>query len=69
MGTLTKADFTDREYETMGLLADGASAKNIANRLFLSINTVTTHRKNILSKSQAPNTTALLVYCVRRGWL
>lgn len=69
MGTLTKADFTDREYEIMGLLADGASAKDIANRLYLSINTVTTHRKNILSKSQAFNTKALLVYCVRRGWL
>lgn len=70
MGThLTKGDFTDREYEILGLIAQGKSAKEIALNLFLSINTVTTHRKNILNKSKAPNTTALVVHCVRKGWL
>lgn len=70
MGThLTKGDFTDREYEILNLLAEGDSAKDIARKLFLSINTVTTHRKNLLYKSQAPNTTALVVHCVRKGWL
>lgn len=69
MGTLTKTAFTDREYEILSLLAEGASAKEIAHKLFLSINTVTTHRKNILSKSNAPNTTALVVHLVRRGWI
>jgi len=69
MGTLTRSDFTDREFEILSLLAEGASAKQIAHQLFLSINTVTTHRKNILNKSNAPNTTALVVYLVRKGWL
>jgi DNA-binding NarL/FixJ family response regulator len=66
---LTKAAFTDREYEIMSMLAQGDSAKDIARKLFLSINTITTHRKNLLHKSQAPNTTALIVYCVRKGWI
>lgn len=69
MSTLTKSDFTDREFEILGLLAEGASAKQIAHQLFLSINTVTTHRKNILNKSNAPNTTALVVHLVRKGWI
>jgi DNA-binding CsgD family transcriptional regulator len=69
MGTLTQSDFTNREYEILVLMADRASAKQIALQLFLSINTVNTHRKNILQKSKAPNTTALVVHLVRRGSL
>ncbi|MCO6360017.1 response regulator transcription factor [Roseivirga pacifica] len=61
--------FTDREFEILSLLADGASAKQIAHRLFVSVNTVTTHRKNILSKTTAPNTTALVAKCIRMGWI
>jgi DNA-binding NarL/FixJ family response regulator len=66
---LTKADFTNREIEILSLFAQGESAREIANKLFLSVYTVMTHRKNLLRKSQAPNTTALVVYCVRKGWL
>jgi len=66
METLTQSDFTNREYEILVLMADGASIKQIAHRLFLSINT---HRKNILQKSKAPNTIALVVHLVRRGRL
>jgi DNA-binding CsgD family transcriptional regulator len=61
--------FTDREFEIISLMAEGASAKDIANHLFVSINTVTTHRKNILGKTTAPNTTALVAKCIRLGWI
>jgi DNA-binding NarL/FixJ family response regulator len=61
--------FTDREFEIISLLADGASAKEIANYLFVSVNTITTHKRNILSKTTAPNTTSLVAKCIRMGWI
>jgi DNA-binding NarL/FixJ family response regulator len=61
--------FTVREFEILSLLAEGASAKEIANDLFVSVNTVTTHKKNILSKTTAPNTTSLIAKCIRLGWI
>ncbi|TDX83318.1 response regulator transcription factor [Epilithonimonas xixisoli] len=43
---------TKREIEILSLLAKGYSAKNISESLDLSYHTVTTHRKNILSKTE-----------------
>ncbi|OEK06295.1 response regulator transcription factor [Roseivirga misakiensis] len=60
-------DFTKREFEIINLLADGNRAKDIASTLFVSEFTVRTHLKNILRKSQARNTTALVATCIRQG--
>lgn len=52
-------DFTSREHEVLGLLCKGLSYKSIADKLFVSIETVHFHIKNIYrklhvnSKSQA----------------
>tara|TARA_A100000171_G_scaffold25103_1_gene23438 strand:- start:1580 stop:1795 length:216 start_codon:yes stop_codon:yes gene_type:complete len=62
-----RLDFTAREFEIINLLAEGNSAKEIADELFVSIDTVKTHRKNILRKSEARNTTELVVRCIRTG--
>ncbi|MGW8122258.1 response regulator transcription factor [Roseivirga echinicomitans] len=59
--------FTDREFEIINLLAEGNSAKEIASELFVTLDTVKTHRKNILRKTEARNTTALVVRCLRTG--
>lgn len=54
-----KIDFTSREHEVLGLLCKGLSYKSIADKLFVSIETVHFHIKNIYrklhvnSKSQA----------------
>jgi DNA-binding NarL/FixJ family response regulator len=66
---LTKADFTNREIEILALLAQGANANAIAEKLYLSPDTIKTHKRNVLRKTQAPNTIALVVHCVRMGWL
>ncbi|MFY0593799.1 response regulator transcription factor [Roseivirga sp.] len=60
-------NFTNREFEIINLLADGNRAKDIATELFVSEFTVRTHLKNILKKSQARNTTALVATCIRQG--
>jgi len=41
---------TQREQEVLGLVATGASDKEIADALFISLNTVKSHVRNILAK-------------------
>ncbi len=53
--TIPKAEFDTlglsiRETEIIHLIAEGLANKEIAERLFLSIHTVKTHRKNIIKK-------------------
>jgi hypothetical protein len=44
-------DLSLREFEILRLIESGLSSKEIADKLFLSIHTVNTHRSNILEKS------------------
>ena len=59
--------FSDRELEIIRLLADGQSNKMIAEVLFISPETVRTHRKNILEKSRCDNSLQLVAHCIRNG--
>jgi DNA-binding CsgD family transcriptional regulator len=43
--------FTAREFEIIQLISKGLSSKLIAGRLFLSLHTINTHRRNILKKA------------------
>lgn len=49
---------TDRELEVLGLLATGKPNREIADELFVSLNTVKKHITHILDKLGAPNRTA-----------
>ena len=60
---------TDRELEVIKLIAEGYSNKEMADRLFLSTHTVTTHRKNIMSKLGVNNTAGLVMFAVRENLL
>ncbi|MEO7263296.1 MAG: response regulator transcription factor [Ferruginibacter sp.] len=53
---------THRETEIICLIADGMTNQQIAERLFISVHTVDTHRKNMLSKLGLKNTAALVKY-------
>jgi DNA-binding CsgD family transcriptional regulator len=53
-----------REIEIVSLLAKGYSSKIIAEKLFISENTVSTHRKNILRKTGAKSTPELVSRCL-----
>lgn len=59
--------FTKRELEVIRLLADGQSNKMIADILYISPETVCTHRKKILEKSECANSNHLISYCIRNG--
>jgi DNA-binding NarL/FixJ family response regulator len=58
---------TAREREVLQLIAEGNSNKEIAARLFLSVHTVETHRKNILEKLHLHGPADLILFAVRRG--
>jgi len=51
-----KTILSTREVEVLGLVSKGFASKEIADKLFLSINTVNNHRQNILEKVRASNT-------------
>ena len=53
---------TDRETEVLSLIMQGLSNKLISQRLFISFETVRTHRKSIMKKIGVPNTAALVNY-------
>jgi DNA-binding NarL/FixJ family response regulator len=42
---------SDREFEIVNLIGSGMSSDQIAEKLFLSVHTVNTHRRNILDKT------------------
>jgi DNA-binding CsgD family transcriptional regulator len=53
---------TVREKEILSLIFQGLSSKAIAERLFTSIHTISTHRKNILQKLDCKNVAELMRY-------
>jgi len=51
---------TSREKEVLELIAEGLTNNEIAAKLFVSSNTVDTHRKSLLNKFAAKNTASLI---------
>ena len=60
---------TQREKELLELLAQGRTSETIAAELFISVNTVDTHRKNIISKLGARNITDAVRIAISKGLL
>ena len=61
--------FSDREFEILKCISQGMDSSEIAAKLFLSIHTVNTHRRNILEKSGKRNTHELVIELQDRGVL
>jgi DNA-binding CsgD family transcriptional regulator len=60
---------TSREKDVVILLIEGYSTKNIAEKLKISRETVSTHRKKILQKTEALNTADLVSKSILKGWI
>ena len=56
-----------REKEILTLISEGLTNSKIAAMLFLSSHTITTHRKNIMSKLGVKNTAGIVMYAVKSG--
>lgn len=59
-GTHKNELFTKRERQILTLLSDGKSSNEIAQELFISVNTVRNHRASMLLKAKVKNTVQLL---------
>lgn len=58
------ATLSEREKDIIRCVARGMSNKEIADKLYLSIHTVTTHRRNITSKLQIHSPAGLTIYAI-----
>ncbi len=58
---------TPRELEVLRMMADGLTNQEIADALFLSRRTATSHASNILGKLGPPSRTAAVAFTIRHG--
>ena len=66
---LSATILSQREVEVLRLLAAGKSNRDIADALCISLNTVATHVRNILTKTGTANRTEAAAYALRHGLL
>ena len=60
---------SEREFQIIKLIAEGLNSEQIAGKLFLSVNTVHTHRSNMLKKTGKESTADLILNLKERGLL
>ncbi len=58
---------SEREIEIIRLIANGYTTRQIADALFRSFHTITTHRKNIMKKLGINSSSELLVFAMNTG--
>lgn len=63
----SQTPLTNRELEIVKLIIKEYSSQEIANKLFISIRTVETHRKHIMEKLHAKSVIGLVHYAIQRG--
>jgi DNA-binding CsgD family transcriptional regulator len=62
-----KSSLTNREKEILALISRGLISKEIADKLYISVNTVNTHRQRIIEKLNVSNTYEAIRYAQDRG--
>src|SRR4029077_18520761 len=62
-------DLSERELEILHMVVDGASNRDVAEKLHLSENTIKFHVRQLLEKSEAANRTELATKAVQQGWV
>lgn len=60
-------DLNAREQAILQLLSDGFTTRSIADKIFLSEETVKWYRKNLLARFDQPNVAALIKWAMREG--
>lgn len=65
----TKLIYSEREMSIIKLIAEGLTADEIGEELFIASTTVRTHIRNLFEKSGCSNKTQLVVKCIKEGLL
>jgi DNA-binding NarL/FixJ family response regulator len=63
------SSLSPREREVLQLVARGLTTTEIANQLFTGKRTIETHRQNLIAKTGAKNTAALIKYAMSQNLL
>jgi len=58
-----------REQEVLKCISEGLKSNEIATKLYISVNTVEFHRKQIMFKLDAKNASDMLIKAIKSGWL
>lgn len=58
---------SDREYQVMGMIAEGKTVKEIADELYLSVKTISTYRSRILEKTGMKTNAELTRYALQNS--
>lgn len=67
IGSSVFSVLSSRERQVLQLLAEGKSAKEIANHLGLSVKTIDTYRQQIMNKLDLHSMAELIKYAIREG--
>ena len=67
--TFQITELSSREKEILILIAQEFTGSEIAEKTFISLNTVNTHRRNLISKLNVKNTAGLVKYAIEYGLL
>jgi len=60
---------TKKEIEVLKLIANGDTASIIAEKLFITKDTVNTHRRNLISKTGVRNSVELTRFAIKSGYV
>ncbi len=66
-GEETSSTLSKREKEILSLIARDFTTQQIAEKLFISVRTVDTHRKNIMTKTNSKSIVGMIKYAIREG--
>jgi DNA-binding NarL/FixJ family response regulator len=61
------SSLTPRELDVLQLIAKQYNTKEISDQLHISVNTVETHRKNLISKLNVKNVVGLAIYAIKNN--
>lgn len=64
---IQETKLSKRELQIVRLLSEGYNSKCIAEKLFISFNTVNTHRQNMIEKTKVKNTSGLIQFASLNG--
>lgn len=64
LSSAEQEQLTEREIDVLKLIVGGLSNKEIADKLFISIHTVVSHRKNISQKTGIKSQAGLTIYAI-----
>jgi DNA-binding NarL/FixJ family response regulator len=66
---LLEYNITEREMDVLVLIGEGLTNSEIADKLFTSVRTIETRRRNLLEKTKTKNTAMLIMHAVKNGLL